>query len=59
MKAINIDLSISDVLLIKVGLELVINNNNYHECDKEVARQLYKHIDEETTKQVGLIERGD
>jgi hypothetical protein len=59
MKVVKIELYITDILLIKTGLDHVINNTNYHECDREVAKQLYKYIDEETTKQVGIIERGD
>ena len=42
MKVVKIELSITDILLIKTGLDHVINNNNYHECDREVAKQLYK-----------------
>lgn len=59
MKAITINLSIADALLITTGLSHIAQNSDYHELDRELADKLRKRIKDETRKQRGRIERGD
>lgn len=57
-KPITVHLSIADSLLITTGLTHIIENNNYHELDRELAEKLRKEIIQETNK-IKIIERGD
>ncbi len=58
-KPIKVNLSIADSLLVTTGLTYIIENDGYHEIDRELAERLRKEIREEVFKVRGNIERGD
>jgi hypothetical protein len=58
-KPIKVNLSIADSLLVTTGLTYIIENDSYHELDRELAERLRKGIREEVFKVRGYIERGD
>jgi hypothetical protein len=58
-KPIKVNLSIADSLLVTTGLTYIIENDSYHEIDRELAERLRKEIREEVFKVRGNIERGD
>ena len=58
-KPIKVNLSIADSLLVTTGLTYIIENDSYHEIDRELAERLRKEIREEVFKIRGNIERGD
>ena len=57
-KPIKVNLSIADSLLVTTGLTYIIENDSYHEIDRELAEKLREEIRREAfiTRN---IERGD